>query len=155
MWLVATMLDSTRPSRTHLPPPRLSCQHSFSISKITLINHCIHHRQHPPPRYAIPELESACTALRVRQKTMVWYESDARCEVTPKLTACTTSVLTVHLWGFSPVCRLICTTSIYWALKGFCSLEQSSHRHTNSFFSPWIWSLFICWGLKNRKQEIK
>lgn len=53
-------------------------------------------------------------------------------------------LLTVHLCGFSPVCLLMWTTSIYWALNGFCSREQSSHRHTNSFFSPCIWSLFIC-----------
>lgn len=52
---------------------------------------------------------------------------------------------TVHLWGFSPVCLRMWTTSMYWALKGFCSLEQSSHRHTNSFFSPWMWSLLMCW----------
>lgn len=54
------------------------------------------------------------------------------------------SLLTVHLCGFSPVCLLMWTTSIYWALKGFCSREQSSHRHTNSFFSPCMWSLLIC-----------
>lgn len=55
-----------------------------------------------------------------------------------------TLLLTVHLCGFSPVCLLMWTTSIYWALKGFCSREQSSHRHTNSFFSPCMWSLLIC-----------
>lgn len=53
---------------------------------------------------------------------------------------------TVHLCGFSPVCRRMWTTSMYWALKGFCSREQSSQRHTNSFFSPWMWSLLMCCG---------
>lgn len=62
-------------------------------------------------------------------------------------------VLTVHLWGFSPVCLLMCTTNMYWALKGFCSLEQSSQRHTNSFFSPWMWSLLICWGWEKEKEN--
>lgn len=51
---------------------------------------------------------------------------------------------TVHLCGFSPVCRRMWTTSMYWALKGFCSREQSSQRHTNSFLSPWMWSLLMC-----------
>lgn len=53
-------------------------------------------------------------------------------------------LLTVHLWGFSPVWRLMWTTSMYCALKGFCSREHSSQRHTNSFFSPWMWSLLMC-----------
>lgn len=52
--------------------------------------------------------------------------------------------LTVHLWGFSPVCRRICTTSMYCALKGFCSRVQACQRHTNSFFSPWMCSLLMC-----------
>ena len=56
--------------------------------------------------------------------------------------------LTVHLWGFSPVCRRMCTTSMYWALKGFCSLVQACQRHTNSFFSPWMCSLLMCCGSK-------
>src|SRR4029434_9405322 len=38
----------------------------------------------------------------------------------------------------------MCTTSMYWALKGFCSREHSSQRHTNSFFSPWMCSLLMC-----------
>lgn len=38
------------------------------------------------------------------------------------------------------------TTSMYCALKGFCSREHSSQRHTNSFFSPWMWSLLMCCG---------
>lgn len=71
-----------------------------------------------------------------------------------KLRDCVTHVLTVHLWGFSPVCLLMCTTNIYWALKGFCSLEQSNHRQTNSFFSPWIWSLFICWSLEKEREKL-
>lgn len=58
--------------------------------------------------------------------------------------------LTVHLWGFSPVCRRMCTTSMYWALKGRRSREQASQWHTNSFFSPWMCSLLMCfrgrWG---------
>lgn len=56
------------------------------------------------------------------------------------------NLLTVHLCGFSPVWRLMWTTSMYWALKGFCSREHSSQRHTNSFFSPWMWSLLMCCG---------
>lgn len=40
--------------------------------------------------------------------------------------------------------RLMWTTSMYWALKGFCSREHSSQRHTNSFFSPWMCSLLMC-----------
>lgn len=52
--------------------------------------------------------------------------------------------LTVHLWGFSPVCRRMCTTSMYCALKGFCSRVQACQRHTNSFFSPWMCSLLMC-----------
>ncbi len=55
------------------------------------------------------------------------------------------SVFTVHLWGFSPVCRRMWTTSMYWALKGRCSREQSIQWHTNSFFSPWMCSLLMCW----------
>ena len=54
--------------------------------------------------------------------------------------------LTVHLWGFSPVWRRICTTSMYWALNGFSSLEQSSQRQTNDFLFAWIWSLLMCCG---------
>ncbi len=55
------------------------------------------------------------------------------------------SVFTVHLWGFSPpVCRRMWTTSMYWALKGRCSREQSIQWHTNSFFSPWMCSLLMC-----------
>lgn len=61
-------------------------------------------------------------------------------------------ILTVHLWGFSPVCLRMCTTNMYWALKGFCSLEHSSQRHTNSFFSPWMWSLFMCCERKRRSK---
>lgn len=52
--------------------------------------------------------------------------------------------LTVHLWGFSPVCLRMCTTSMYCALKGFCSRVQACQRHTNSFFSPWMCSLLMC-----------
>lgn len=52
--------------------------------------------------------------------------------------------LTVHLCGFSPVWRLMCTTSIYWALNGFSSREQSSHRQMNDFLFAWIWSLLMC-----------
>lgn len=52
--------------------------------------------------------------------------------------------LTVHLCGFSPVCRRMCTTSMYCALKGFCSRVQACQRHTNSFFSPWMCSLLMC-----------
>lgn len=54
------------------------------------------------------------------------------------------SQLTVHLWGFSPVCRRMWTTSMYWALKGFSSREHVSHRHTNDFLLPWIWSVLMC-----------
>ena len=49
-------------------------------------------------------------------------------------------ILTVHLCGFSPVCRRICTTSMYWALNGLLSRWQPSHSHTNSFFCPWMCS---------------
>lgn len=56
--------------------------------------------------------------------------------------------LTVHLCGFSPVCRRMCTTSMYCALKGFCSRVQACQRHTNSFFSPWMCSLLMCCGNK-------
>lgn len=35
---------------------------------------------------------------------------------------------------------------MYCALKGFCSREHSSQRHTNSFFSPWMCSLLMCCG---------
>lgn len=59
---------------------------------------------------------------------------------------------TVHLCGFSPVCRRMWTTSMYWALKGFCSREQSSQRHTNSFFSPWMWSLLMCCGTHTHRE---
>ena len=52
--------------------------------------------------------------------------------------------LTVHRWGFSPVCLLICTTNMYWALKGFSSLEHSFHWHTKDFLLAPIWSLFKC-----------
>lgn len=52
--------------------------------------------------------------------------------------------LTVHLCGFSPVCRRICTTNIYCALNGFSPREQFSHRHIKAFLFVWIWSLFIC-----------
>lgn len=62
-------------------------------------------------------------------------------------------ILTVHLWGFSPVCLRMWTTSMYWALKGFCSREQSSHRHTNSFFSPWMWSLLMCYKMTTEKKQ--
>lgn len=54
----------------------------------------------------------------------------------------------MHLCGFSPVCLRMCTTSMYWALKGFCSLVQACQRHTNSFFSPWMCSLLMCWGTR-------
>ena len=52
--------------------------------------------------------------------------------------------LTVHLCGFSPVCLRMCTTSMYWALKGLSSLEQPPQWHTNSFRSPWMCSLLMC-----------
>ena len=52
--------------------------------------------------------------------------------------------LTVHLCGFSPVCLLMCTTSMYCALKGFSSLEQSFHRQTKAFLLLPIWSLLRC-----------
>lgn len=52
--------------------------------------------------------------------------------------------LTVHLCGFSPVCLRMCTTNIYWALKGFSSREQSSHRQMNDFLFAWMWSLLMC-----------
>lgn len=55
-----------------------------------------------------------------------------------------TRKLTVHLCGFSPVCRRMCTTSMYWALKGFSALEHPSHRHTKDFLFAWMWSLFMC-----------
>ena len=56
--------------------------------------------------------------------------------------------LTVHRWGFSPVCLLICTTNIYWALKGFSSLEQSFHWHTKDFLLAPMCSLFKCCNSK-------
>lgn len=58
---------------------------------------------------------------------------------------CARGPLTVHLCGFSPVCRRMCTTSMYCALKGFCSRVQACQRHTNSFFSPWMCSLLMCY----------
>lgn len=64
-------------------------------------------------------------------------------------------VLTVHLWGFSPVCLRMCTTSMYWALKGRCSREQSCQWHTNSFFSPWMCSLLMCCTENQRKIRLK
>ena len=57
-------------------------------------------------------------------------------------------LLTVHRWGFSPVCLLICTTNIYWALKGFSSLEQSFHWHTKDFLLAPMCSLFKCCKIK-------
>lgn len=48
------------------------------------------------------------------------------------------SILTVHLCGFSPVCLLMCTTNIYWALNGFSALEQPSHLQTKDFLLAWI-----------------
>jgi hypothetical protein len=66
-------------------------------------------------------------------------------------------LLTVHLCGFSPVWRLMCTTNIYWALKGFSSLEQSFHWHTNAFLLLPIWSLLRCckikWVIKSIQQK--
>ena len=53
--------------------------------------------------------------------------------------------LTVHLWGFSPVCLRMCTTSMYWALKGFSSREQFCHWHTNCFLHWAMWSAFKCY----------
>lgn len=55
--------------------------------------------------------------------------------------------LTVHLWGFSPVWRRMWTTSIYWALNGFSSREQSTQRQTNDFLFAWMWSLLMCCGM--------
>ena len=52
--------------------------------------------------------------------------------------------LTVHLCGFSPVCLLMCTTSMYCALNGFCSLEQPIHWHTKDFLLAPMWSMFRC-----------
>ena len=57
-------------------------------------------------------------------------------------------LLTVHRWGFSPVCLLICTTNIYWALKGFSSLEHSFHWHTKDFLLAPMCSLFKCCKIK-------
>ena len=54
------------------------------------------------------------------------------------------SVLTVHLCGFSPVCLRMCTTSMYWALKGFACLLHSFHSHTKLFLLAWMWSLAMC-----------
>ena len=61
--------------------------------------------------------------------------------------------LTVHRWGFSPVCLLICTTNIYWALKGFSSLEQSCHWQTKDFLLAPICSLFKCWNKLRRRRR--
>ena len=52
--------------------------------------------------------------------------------------------LTVHLCGFSPVCLLMCTTSMYCALNGFSSLLQSFQRQTKAFLLLPIWSLLRC-----------
>ena len=41
--------------------------------------------------------------------------------------------LTEHLWGFSPVCRLMCTSNMYCALNGLLSRTQPDQQHTNSF----------------------
>lgn len=51
---------------------------------------------------------------------------------------------TWHWWGFSPVWRRICTTSMYWALKGFCSRIHPSHSQTNNFLLLATWSWFKC-----------
>ena len=41
--------------------------------------------------------------------------------------------LTEHLWGFSPVCRLMCTSNMYCALNGLLSRTHPDQEHTNSF----------------------
>lgn len=55
---------------------------------------------------------------------------------------------TVHLWGFSPVWRLMCTTNMYWALNGFSSRLHSFHRQMNIFLLACMWSIFICYNEK-------
>lgn len=37
----------------------------------------------------------------------------------------------------------MCTTSMYWALNGFSSLEHVSQRQTKDFLFPWMWSVLI------------
>ena len=61
---------------------------------------------------------------------------------------------TVHLCGFSPVCRLIWTTNIYWALKGFSSRLHSFHRQINIFLLACIWSMLICYNTKNKVKHL-
>jgi hypothetical protein len=61
--------------------------------------------------------------------------------------------LTVHRWGFSPVCRLIWTTNMYCALNGLFSRLHSFHRHTNDFLLAWMWSWFICWKTNTTKMK--
>lgn len=55
---------------------------------------------------------------------------------------------TVHLWGFSPVWRLMCTTNMYWALNGFSSRLHSFQRQMNIFLLACMWSIFICYNEK-------
>lgn len=54
---------------------------------------------------------------------------------------------TVHLWGFSPVWRLMCTTNMYWALNGFSSRLHSFQRQMNIFLLACMWSIFICYNI--------
>ena len=53
-------------------------------------------------------------------------------------------------WGFSPVCLLMWTTSMYWALKGFSSLEHPFHWQTKNFLLHPMCSLFKCWKRNDR-----
>ncbi len=62
-------------------------------------------------------------------------------------------VFTVQQCGFSPVCLLMCTTSMYMALNGFSSLEHPSHWQTKDFLLVPTWSLLRC--CKTKKMDDK